>query len=65
MPEIENQTGSEPKPVTLGGFNILGPLFTGNQGMGAFFGLLIALLFVVYPLVEYSERGRTFVDIFF
>ena len=33
--------------------------------MGAFFGLLIALLFVVYPLVEYSERGRTFVDIFF
>jgi len=65
MSETDKQARQEQIPVTIHRFNILAPLFSADQGMGAFFGLLVALLFVIYPLVEFSARGRTAVDVFF
>ncbi len=60
-----NQPGAEQKPVSIKRFNIFTSVFTADQGLSSFFGLLVALLFVIYPLVEFSDRGRTAADIFF
>jgi hypothetical protein len=65
MPEIDKPSGPDQQPVTIRAIGKLTPIFGADQGLSYFFGLLVALLFVIYPLVEYSSRGKTVVDIFF
>jgi hypothetical protein len=65
MPGTDKPSGPDQQRVTIQGIGKLAPLFTSDQGLSFFFGLLVALLFVIYPLVEYSSQGKTAVDIFF
>jgi hypothetical protein len=65
MAATGDPSGADQKPVSIKRFNIFASVFTADQGLGSFFGLLVALLFVIYPLVEFTNRGRTALDIFF